>query len=195
VVELTARLRTQVRRKRYNDHLRRSLTQTIEMAVMDPLTGLNNRRYLEGHLRTLFERAVTRRRPLSLLITDIDRFKTINDAFGHEGGDEVLREFARRLRKNVRGMDLACRFGGEEFVVVMPDTSRTVAKSVAERLRAEIANTLFTVCGENVNVTVSVGVASLSSGISSHGDLLKQADLALYEAKSRGRNRVVAKAA
>ena len=120
--EMTARLRTQVRRKRYNDQLRASVTQTIEMAVTDGLTGLHNRRYLDSHLQTLFDRAVARRRPLSVMITDLDRFKSINDTYGHDGGDEVLREFARRLRKNVRGIDLACRFGGEEFVVVMPDT-------------------------------------------------------------------------
>ncbi len=108
--ELTARLRTQVKRKRYNDHLRASVTQTIEMAVTDGLTGLHNRRYLDSHLQTLFDRAVTRRRPLSLMITDLDRFKTVNDTYGHDGGDEVLREFARRLRKNVRGIDLACSF-------------------------------------------------------------------------------------
>ncbi|MBN9274052.1 MAG: PleD family two-component system response regulator, partial [Mesorhizobium sp.] len=120
--ELTARLRTQIRRKRYNDQLRASVTQTIEMAVTDGLTGLHNRRYLDSHLETLFDRAVARKRPLSLMITDLDRFKSINDTHGHDGGDDVLREFARRLRKNVRGIDLACRFVGEEFVVVMPDT-------------------------------------------------------------------------
>ncbi|RUU50421.1 PleD family two-component system response regulator, partial [Mesorhizobium sp. M2C.T.Ca.TU.002.02.1.1] len=109
--ELTARLRTQVRRKRYNDQLRASVAQTIEMAVIDGLTGLHNRRYLDSHLQTLFDRAVARRRPLSVMITDLDRFKSINDTYGHDGGDDVLREFARRLRKNVRGIDLACRFG------------------------------------------------------------------------------------
>src|SRR6476660_9453843 len=141
--ELTARLRTQVRRKRYNDQLRASVTQTIEMAVTDGLTGLHNRRYLDSHLQTLFDRAVARRRPLSVMITDLDRFKTINDSHGHDGGDDVLREFARRLRKNVRGIDLACRFGGEEFVVVMPDTDGAVAERVAERIRAEIAQLPF----------------------------------------------------
>ncbi|MDP3898840.1 MAG: PleD family two-component system response regulator, partial [Mesorhizobium sp.] len=95
--ELTARLRTQVRRKRYNEELRSSVAQTIEMAITDALTGLHNRRYLDSHLQTLFDRATSRRRPLSLMITDIDRFKSINDAHGHPGGDEVLREFARRL--------------------------------------------------------------------------------------------------
>jgi two-component system cell cycle response regulator len=193
--ELTARLRTQVRRKRYNDHLRASVTQTIEMAVTDGLTGLHNRRYLDSHLETLFERAVARRRPLSLMITDLDRFKSVNDTYGHDGGDEVLREFARRLRKNVRGIDLACRFGGEEFVVVMPDTEAAIAEKVAERVRAEIAELPFVVNGMNVAVTVSVGVSSLKRGVDSVTDLLKRADVALYEAKSGGRNRVVARAA
>jgi two-component system cell cycle response regulator len=195
--ELEARIRTQVRRKRYNDHLRASVTQTIEMAVTDGLTGLHNRRYLDSHLQTLFDRAVSRRRPLSVMITDLDRFKLINDTFGHDGGDAVLREFARRLRKNVRGIDLACRYGGEEFVVVMPDTEAAIAGKVAERVRAEIAGTPFGV-GQGdrlVPVTVSVGVSSLKRGADSVADLLKRADMALYEAKSSGRNRVVAKAA
>ncbi|RWK54841.1 PleD family two-component system response regulator [Mesorhizobium sp.] len=195
--ELTARLRTQVRRKRYNDQLRASVTQTIEMAVTDALTGLHNRRYLDSHLQTLFDRAVARRRPLSVMITDLDRFKAVNDAHGHDGGDEVLREFARRLRKNVRGIDLACRFGGEEFVVVMPDTDGAVAEKVAERIRAEIAQMPFAVGqhGKTIEVTVSVGVSAVLKGVDSVAGLMKRADLALYEAKSAGRNRVVAKAA
>ena len=175
--------------------MRLSVTQTIEMAVTDPLTGLHNRRYLDSHLQTLFERAMSRRRPLSLMITDIDRFKSVNDAFGHDGGDEVLREFARRLRKNVRGIDLACRFGGEEFVVVMPDTDAAVAETVAERVRAEIADKPFVIGGQSVSITVSVGVSSLKGGPDTAADLLKRADVALYEAKTSGRNKVVARAA
>jgi two-component system cell cycle response regulator len=194
--ELTARLRTQVRRKRYNEQLRASVTETIEMAVTDSLTGLHNRRYLDSHLQTLFDRAVARRRPLSLMITDIDRFKTINDRFGHDGGDRVLREFASRLRKNVRGIDLACRYGGEEFVVVMPDTTQEIAEKVAERIRAEIAGKPFEVGGgEPVTVTVSVGVSAIRRGADTVPELLKRADVALYEAKTNGRNRVVARAA
>lgn len=195
--ELTARLRTQVRRKRYNDQLRASVAQTIEMAVTDGLTGLHNRRYLDSHLQTLFDRAVARRRPLSVMITDLDRFKSVNDTYGHDGGDDILREFARRLRKNVRGIDLACRFGGEEFVVVMPDTEAHIAEKVAERVRAEIAQTPFQIGkgGQTLAVTVSVGVSSLRRGPDTVEDLMKRADVALYEAKSGGRNRVVAKAA
>jgi len=131
------------------------------------------------------------------MITDLDRFKSINDTYGHDGGDDVLREFAKRLRKNVRGIDLACRFGGEEFVVVMPDTDGAVAEKVAERIRAEIAQAPFAVGddGQAIEVTVSVGVSSLLKGADSVAALMKRADLALYEAKSGGRNRVVAKAA
>jgi len=195
--ELTARLVTQIRRKRYNDRLRASVAQSIEMAVTDALTGLHNRRYLDNHLQTLFERAVARRRPLSVMIVDLDRFKSINDRFGHDGGDDVLREFARRLRQNMRGIDLICRFGGEEFVVVMPDTDGPVAEKVAERIRAEIACTPFAIGkeGQAVTVTISVGVSSARGQADDVRSLLKRADMALYEAKNSGRNKVVGKAA
>lgn len=195
--ELIARLNTQVRRKRYNDRLRASLAQTIEMAVTDGLTGLHNRRYLDSHLATLFERARSRNRPLSLMITDIDRFKLINDTWGHDAGDMVLRELASRLRKNVRGIDLACRMGGEEFVVVMPDTDAVVAEKVAERIRVQIAELPFPtgVGDQTIDVTVSVGVAGLAPDVATMEALMKRADVALYEAKNGGRNRVVAAAA
>ncbi len=194
--ELAARLRTQVRRKRYTEHLRSSMAQTIELAITDPLTGLHNRRYLDNHLDALFARAAARKRELSVMITDIDRFKSINDAYGHIVGDRVLVEFARRLRKNVRGIDLACRFGGEEFVVLMPDTDHATAELVAERVRKEIESDLFaTGEGQSIPVTVSIGVASMSGGEPGAQSLMARADSALYEAKRNGRNRVVAKAA
>lgn len=195
--ELVARLATQLKRKRYNDQLRASVAETIEMAVTDPLTGLHNRRYLDSHLATLFERARNRRTPLSVLIADIDRFKTVNDTFGHDAGDAVLREFALRLRRNVRGMDLACRMGGEEFIVVMPDTEGGLASKVAERVRAEIEGKPFPAGdgGGTVMVTASIGVAAMLQGKDSVEALLKRADMALYRAKNEGRNRVVAAAA
>ena len=195
--ELAARIKTQVRRKKYHDELRSSVTQSIEMAVTDGLTGLHNRRYLDTHLRTLFERAQRRGRPLSLLIADIDRFKSINDTYGHDGGDDVLREFSRRLRRNVRGLDLACRYGGEEFVIVMPETDPAVAGMVAERIRAEIESTPFAIqaAAKAISVTASFGVATMAAAPDNPERLLKRADTALYEAKTGGRNRVVAKAA
>ncbi|RUM05487.1 PleD family two-component system response regulator [Rhizobium chutanense] len=195
--ELVARSLTQIRRKRYNDRLRASVKQTIELAVTDPLTGLYNRRYLDNHLNVLFNRSMARGRPLSVLITDIDRFKQVNDTFGHDGGDEVLREFANRVRSTIRGADLACRYGGEEFVVVMPDTSPEIAATVAERLRAAVESTPFMLkrAGEALNVTASFGIASRIAAVLTPDQLMKQADLALYEAKNTGRNRVVAAAA
>jgi len=194
--EFIARLRTQVRRKHYHDGLRSNVAESIELAVTDGLTGLHNRRYLDTHLQTLVERARNRGRELSLLITDIDKFKAINDTHGHDAGDDVLREFAQRLRQNVRGMDLACRFGGEEFVIVMPDTSAQLAVEVAERVRESVEEMAFETSGQKLKVTTSVGVATLNRN--SDDDmkaLLKHADTALYEAKNNGRNKVVAKAA
>jgi len=195
--ELVARCLTQIRRKRYNDRLRASVQQTIELAVTDPLTGLHNRRYLDNHLSVLFKRSVNRGRPLSVLITDIDRFKLVNDVYGHDAGDQVLREFAARVRATVRGADLACRYGGEEFVVVMPDTSADVAAAVAERLRTAVESAPFTLrgTGQALDITASFGISSRMQSCETPEDLVKQADLALYAAKNGGRNRVVAAAA
>ncbi|MDL2407233.1 PleD family two-component system response regulator [Rhizobium calliandrae] len=195
--ELVARCLTQIRRKRYNDRLRASVQHTIELAVTDALTGLNNRRYLDNHLKILFNRSLTRGRPLSVLITDIDRFKQVNDTYGHDAGDEVLREFAARIRSTVRGADLACRYGGEEFVVVMPDTSAEVSAAVAERLRAAVQTMPFTLraSGIALDVTASFGIASRLETVETPEQLMKHADRALYEAKNAGRNRVVAAAA
>lgn len=194
--ELVARTLTQIRRKRFNDKLRSSVRQTIELAVTDGLTGLHNRRYLDNHLKTLFNRAAARSRPLSICITDIDRFKSVNDTYGHDAGDEILREFSRRIRSTVRGADLACRFGGEEFVVVMPDTDAQSAASIAERLRGIIEAAPFSLpSGGSLHITASLGLASFTAGIDTPEQLLKNADKALYEAKNSGRNRVVAAAA
>lgn len=195
--ELVARSLTQIRRKRYNDRLRANVQHTIQLAVTDPLTGLSNRRYLDTHLKMIFNRSLARSRPLSILMADIDRFKLVNDTHGHDAGDQVLREFAARIRSTVRGADLACRYGGEEFVVVMPDTSAEIASAVAERLRASIEGTPFTLKGsaDMLHITASFGIAARTHSVETPEQLMKQADLALYEAKSTGRNRVVAAAA
>jgi two-component system cell cycle response regulator len=195
--ELVARSVTQIRRKRYSDRLRASLTQSVEFAVTDALTGLNNRRYLDTHLATLVDRSNRRGRPLSVLITDIDHFKAINDTHGHEGGDDVLREFSKRIRGAVRGADLACRYGGEEFVVVMPDTTSEIAAQVAERLRDAVAGAPFRISasGAVAAVTTSVGIATLEVDGEGADSLMRRADKALYQAKNNGRNQVVGQAA
>ncbi len=195
--ELVARSLTQIRRRRFNERLRSSVRQTIELAVTDALTGLNNRRYLDRHLKILFDRSVARKRPLSLCITDIDRFKHVNDTYGHDVGDEVLRQFAGRIRSTVRGADLACRFGGEEFVVAMPDTTPETAQAVAERLRAIVEAEPFVIksAGLSLAITASMGISSTVWSAETPESLLKEADKALYDAKVGGRNKVVAAAA
>ncbi|KQT60441.1 MULTISPECIES: PleD family two-component system response regulator [unclassified Aureimonas] len=192
--ELRARVRTQVKRRRYDESLRQSLRQTIELAVTDGLTGLSNRRFLETHLPKLVERATADQRPLAVLIADIDHFKRINDGFGHDAGDHVLREFAARVKQSLRASDLACRFGGEEFVVLMPEADERAALGVAERIRVLTAEAPFAIGGEALNVTVSVGYANLGPGDSAE-TMLKRADQALYSAKRAGRNRVETRAA
>lgn len=194
--EMVARVRTQIRRKRHSDRLRACLEETAELAVVDPLTGLHNRRYMEEHLRTLVAQAVKSGRPLSLLIADIDHFKSVNDTWGHDAGDKVLRQVAQRFRQNIRSMDLACRFGGEEFVGIMPDLDLTRALQVGERLRASIAGDVFVVGSERpILVTVSVGLATLEGWDDAPDNLIKRADQALYAAKREGRNRVMSDAA
>src|SRR5690348_13873703 len=194
--ELLARTRTQIRKKRYTERLRDNVQLSIELAITDPLTGLSNRRYMESHVGTLIEQAATRGKPLTVLVIDIDYFKSINDTYGHDAGDDVLREFAIRIKKSVRGIDLACRYGGEEFVVLMPETDMAVATTVAERLRRRIAGEPFPIQqgARRVEVTISIGIATLGREEGAAA-LLKRADQALYRAKRDGRNRVVPDAA
>src|SRR6185312_6896004 len=128
------------------------------------------------------------------LVMDIDHFKAINDAYGHPAGDAVLREFARRVQKAVRGIDVACRLGGEEFVLAMPETDASLALLVAERLRQKIASEGFrlTEQREPIEVTVSIGIAAVAGPGDSSEALVRRADEALYRAKRNGRNRVAA---
>lgn len=191
--ELAARVRTLVKRKRYADYLRATLDETLEQAVTDHLTGLYNRRFMEVHLRELMDEAETSGRPMSLLLIDLDHFKRVNDAYGHEGGDDVLTGFSARLAAQVRTVDLACRAGGEEFAILMPGADADAAKIAAERLRQFIASEPFRVRqhAERVPLTVSIGVTQLHSDDTAVS-FLRRADQALAAAKDQGRNRVIA---
>lgn len=191
--ELQARVRTQIRRRRYQTRLRANFEESIALASTDALTGVYNRRYLDVHLDQMMRNANDARKPLSVAFCDIDHFKRLNDTYGHAAGDEVLVEFANRMRRSLRHFDMIARIGGEEFVVVMPDTGIDVALKVAERLRSRMEDDPFTVtaAGE-LPVTISIGVAVSDPGEVSGLDLLRRADEAMYRAKQAGRNRVEA---
>jgi two-component system cell cycle response regulator len=188
--EFVARMRAQAKRKRYQDLLRQSFREHVMLAVRDALTGVFNRRYLASHIAAALSQGAGHRSNW-LLVLDIDFFKTVNDRFGHLVGDEVLKEFARRLMENVRGVDVVCRLGGEEFVVVMPDADPAGIRRAAERLRRGIAEIPFRVPGldQPLTVTCSIGVSAAALG-ESLDPVLERADKALYQAKHAGRNQV-----
>ncbi len=175
-----------------NQQLETMLHSVEAMAVTDSLTGLYNRRRFSDVLKREF--AVTRRyrNTLSCLLIDLDHFKQINDRFGHDAGDQVLKEVARRIAGSLREVDLAARYGGEEFAVLLPHTSKKDAKTVAERLLNNLRKQEFTFGRELVKITASIGCAGNTDVASGQAeDLVKAADVALYEAKNSGRNAVV----
>ncbi|MBO6562779.1 MAG: PleD family two-component system response regulator [Nisaea sp.] len=192
--ELTARTRTQIRRRRFQDRLRDNYERSLSMALIDSLTGLYNRRYLETYLKSLMDSAVERRKPLALLMLDIDHFKAVNDTHGHLVGDRVLKAVADALTNSLRSVDMVARIGGEEFVVVMPDTSEEFAEAVAERLRKRVADTVVEIetADEPISVKISIGLTMRRDEDRTVEDMIGRADKALYGAKSAGRNRVVA---
>ncbi|RVT97860.1 PleD family two-component system response regulator [Rhodovarius crocodyli] len=182
--ELRARVRNQIRRKRYQDRLRAELDRSLEMAVTDPLTGLRNRRYVRRHLDGLL-----RGGEVAVLMLDLDRFKPINDTWGHNVGDAALREIANRLRVNLRASDVVARWGGEEFLVVMAGAPPEYAMLVAERLREAVADEPLQLGPVEINATVSIGAAVAPAGTDSDV-VIGAADAALYRAKAGGRNAV-----
>ncbi len=196
--EMALRLRAQMRRKREADLLRAAVDEDLRLAVMDPLTGLYNRRYATTHLAKISARSAETGHTFALMVADLDRFKAINDHYGHAGGDAVLVEVARRLRDNLRGADLVARIGGEEFLVVMPDTDLHEAGFAAQRLCQVIDEAPVTLPdGEAVHVTLSIGV-SVGGGIRGHDPvaaLFEKADRALFSSKADGRNKVTVSSA
>ncbi|MCG8619825.1 MAG: GGDEF domain-containing protein, partial [Desulfobacterales bacterium] len=177
------------------DELRRSERRFRKEAITDEMTGLFNRRYLLETLGREIRRAQTDQNPLSLLILDVDNFKQFNDTFGHPEGDKVLKALAEVLFQQVREKDSPCRYGGEEFVVVLPHTGRSAALGVAERIRESFAAHVFQpdadgTGSQNITVTVSIGLAELRVGENGQ-EFIRRADKALYSAKTQGKNRVV----
>ncbi len=195
-VELAARLKTAKRILDLESSLKQQKEEIARMAITDQLTGLYNRRYFNEQLPLMIRAAVRFEQPLSLIMTDIDHFKSVNDTYGHQAGDAVLQKFAEIIRSSLRaGVDWAARFGGEEFAVVMTNTALKSTEVAAERLRLLVAHSLISIpSGDKLRITASFGVASIKPNSADEltmEKLVAAADEALYRAKRRGRNRVV----
>jgi diguanylate cyclase (GGDEF)-like protein len=195
-LELGARVKSMLRMKllqdelvEANDRLRHVNDRLQELSMTDPLTGIYNRLYFHKRFRYEFQRAARYQTPLTLLMLDLDHFKKINDTYGHPFGDHVLKQASRVLVDSLRQVDLVARYGGEEIIIVCPETDAAGAKIVAERLRTNVEKMDCVVDDIKSKVTVSIGVAIFpGDGITSEEELLQLADEALYRAKQAGRN-------
>lgn len=158
-----------------------------QLSVTDALTGMLNRRYMEARLAEELKRSNRHGFPMSFMMLDVDHFKSYNDQYGHPAGDEALRTIAKIIRETLRGADVAARFGGEEFCILLPQTNESEAAAIGERIRVNVEQAKFA----HRRVTVSIGIASCNAELCLSADLVSAADKALYEAKRRGRNRVI----
>jgi len=173
----------------------RRVTLLEQETITDPLVGIYNRRYLDRRLEEEFERARRYQLPLAVLMIDIDRFKIVNDTYGHQTGDLVLNYLGKLLLEGIRRPDIAARYGGEEFLVIAPNTTISLAFTLAERLRQHIESHELNVTSEAnekviIKITVSIGVSGVGDDTESVKQLVQIADTALYSAKKEGRNRV-----
>ena len=190
--ELEARVRSMLRIKALQTALEEANAELRRMAITDGLTGLYNRRHVEELLREMFEHSQRLHEPLACVMFDLDRFKSVNDTYGHQAGDEVLRQFGQLLKQEAREIDRVGRYGGEEFVVLLPGTVVEAAVTFAERARQRVEDHLFTFEGGTLRRTLSAGVAGWPYPQIAHREqMVKAADDALYVAKALGRNRVV----
>jgi len=188
--ELLARVHAAARVKRLQDELRQRNEELDRLSRTDALTGLRNRRHVEEYLAKLTSLARRNVEPIAVLVIDIDHFKSVNDEYGHDAGDAVLRQVAGRMLGSIRLEDMIGRWGGEEFLVVLPDTAAEGAAELAERLRGVVADEPCSLAdGATIRVTISVGCAA--SLTDDAGRLVRSADAAMYEAKQSGRDRVV----
>lgn len=172
----------------YQSKLEATTTQLRELSNKDGLTQLFNRRYVEESLEAEFARARRYQHPLSVILTDIDFFKKVNDVHGHLAGDAVLRVVAKRLADGLRGTDILGRYGGEEFLVVLPETDIKGAHILAERLREAIQAEPIEAEGESLTINISLGVTELRDKTAAYAQLIAESDLGLYQSKENGRN-------
>lgn len=191
--EMIARVKTQIRRKKYQEALKSNYQNSLSMAITDKLTGLYNRHYLDTHMHNVVHQALENHKALAVMIMDMDHFKSVNDTYGHDVGDEVLKQLAEIIVKSTRGSDLAARLGGEEFVVLMPETNEIASFEMGERMRRTVEAHPFKISHPVgvIHKTVSIGVSNLRLMGDTAAELVKRADVALYEAKNSGRNKVL----
>jgi len=189
--ELLARVKVHLKIKTLQDNLKESNRRLLELSQTDPLTELYNRRYMMTTLVAEFDRSNRNGSPFALVMIDLDHFKKVNDAYGHQQGDVALQSTSMEIQAQLRQYDTAARFGGEEFALLLPETSLDEAAMVAERIRQGISNIQFSGSMSNLGITASFGVAAIPhKRINTIEDLIRLADDALYTAKSNGRNRV-----
>lgn len=189
--ELLARVKVQLKIKTLQDHLKESNQRLLELSQTDPLTELYNRRHMMATLEAELDRSNRISSPFAMLMIDLDHFKNVNDTYGHQQGDVVLKLISGEIKAHLRQYDSAARFGGEEFALLLPETTLDEAVKVAERLRQGISDILFSGPISDLKIYASVGVAAIPhKRIKSTEDLIRLADDALYSAKSNGRNRV-----
>ncbi len=189
--ELLARVKVQLKIKILQDNLKESNQRLLEMSQIDPLTGLFNRRHMMTTLEAELDRSNRISSPFALVMVDLDHFKKVNDTYGHQQGDVVLKSTSWEIQEQLRQYDSASRFGGEEFVLLLPETSLEEAVNVAERLRQAISKIQFSGSVADLKITASLGVAAIPhKKIKTTEDLIRHADIALYQAKNNGRNRV-----
>jgi two-component system, cell cycle response regulator len=190
--ELEARVKSMLRIKMLQDELAHANDELRRVAVTDALTGLHNRRNVEALLHEMFEHSVRLHEPLACAMFDLDHFKSVNDTYGHQAGDAVLQQLAGILKASAREIDKVGRYGGEEFILLLPGTVLDAAVTFAERTRQQVESHTFTFEGGSIRRTMSCGVAAFPHPRIGHREaLVKAADDALYVAKELGRNRVV----
>ena len=191
--ELKARIRTQLRRKQYQDNLRAELEESVDLSTKDGLTGVFNRRYFDIHVKQMVQKSQETKKPICIMMFDMDHFKQVNDTYGHPAGDAVLKTLASILKSSFRVTDLIARYGGEEFIALLHDIDLQETLQIAEKTRALIEATDFAIPDPIgvIQKTTSIGVVEYSQGDTVE-DFISKVDKALYEAKKTGRNKVVA---
>jgi len=189
--ELIARIKTQLKRKKYQDSLRDGLDKSVSLSIKDGLSGVYNRRYFDNHLLHMITKSEKSSKGLGLLMLDIDYFKEVNDTYGHQAGDVIIKELADILKNALRVTDIVARYGGEEFIAAIYDVSPESSIEVAERIRDIVERHDFIVPSSKkpLKKTVSIGISFYRNGITAE-KFVEEADKAMYEAKETGRNKV-----